>query len=156
MKSIFLLLLLSVPATAAPVASPKYSVDCTLNAVARHMRISLRDDIPRPKIFFGSQTPLSQFQDAVEPQWGFRPEKFLNAFITEKNEIYLMDEAEYYEKRNRFIDDSLAHELTHYLQVRYRGVEIATADDSVESQAVAMQDWFRETYMKAGKSPCSE
>ncbi len=108
-----------------------------LHQVARQMNITLRPDVPLPKIFLESKTPLRQFQQAIAPQWKFRPHVFANAYAIERNEIYLSDDARYYKKRNRTLDDSLAHEFVHYIQVRYRNDDLA--DDDYEMEAITVQ-----------------
>ena len=50
-----------------------------------------------------------------------------------------------YERRASTPDDSLAHELVHYLQVKY--LDEPLDDDWAESRAVEIQRWFRTTYM---------
>lgn len=156
MKAHFLLIaLLSLPAAAAPV-DLVHPVECTLSAVAAKMRVTLRADVPPPQVFLESKIPLAQFQDAVEPQWLFRPEIVLNSFIEQRNEIYLKDEGAIYAKNKRFLDDSLAHELAHYIQVKYQKAVSGSADDYLERDAVMVQTWFRETYMETGQSPCGK
>lgn len=108
-----------------------------LQQVAQQMNVTLRPDVPLPKIFLESNTPLRQFQRAIAPQWKFRPHVFANAYAAERNEIYLSDDARYYKKRNRTLDDSLAHEFVHYIQVRYRNDNLE--DDSCEMEAIDMQ-----------------
>ena len=108
-----------------------------LQQVARQMNVTLRHDVPFPKIFLENETPLRQFQQAIAPQWKFRPHVFANAYAAERNEIYLSDDARYYKKRNRTLDDSLAHEFVHYIQVRYRNDDLA--DESCETEAIAQQ-----------------
>ena len=108
-----------------------------LQQVARQMNVTLRPDVPLPKIFLESSTPLRQFQQAIAPQWRFRPHVFANAYAVERNEIYLSDDARYYRKRNRTLDDSLAHEFVHYIQVRYREDDLA--DESCETEAISQQ-----------------
>jgi len=138
------------------VARPRYSAECILAAVAWKKKINLRGDVPLPSVRYGSETPAEEFNDAVEPQWGMRPDIVLNVYVFRLNRIYLLDDAAYYMKMGRFVDDSLAHELTHYLQVKYQG--ITEMDDSDEFEAVAVQTWFRETYMRdavpAGAPAC--
>ena len=108
-----------------------------LQQVARQMNVTLRPEVPLPKIFLESKTPLRQFQQAIRPQWKFRPHVFANAYAAERNEIYLSDDARYYKRRNRTLDDSLAHEFVHYIQVRYRNDNLE--DDSCEMEAIDMQ-----------------
>lgn len=108
-----------------------------LQHVARQMNVTLRADEPVPKIFLESTTPLRQFQNAIAPQWKFRPHVFANAYAAERNEIYLSDDASYYKRRKRTLDDSLAHEFVHYIQVRYRKHDLA--DPTCEDEAIAVQ-----------------
>ncbi len=114
--------------------------------VLERKNLTLRPDIENPKIMMASKTPLKQFQDAIESQWGFRPDVLTNAYVIHTNEIYLLDEAKYYKKTKRCMDDSLAHELTHFIQVKYKGYDLN--DESLETDAVDVQTWFRETFCK--------
>lgn len=127
---------------------------CTLQAVLDHMGYTLDPSKSVPPVYLGSQIPLKQFQDAVESQWGFRPNAVLNVYVADRNEIYLLDDAEYYRKVNRFVDDSLAHEFAHYVQVMYKNASLNGNSDYLETEAVQVQTWFRETFMKPGLSPC--
>jgi hypothetical protein len=151
-----ILLFSSLANAEGKVAMPlKYSTECILQAVAMKKHISLRPEIAVPPVFVESKVPLKQFQDAIEPQWHLRPDSFLNAYIFARNEIYLLDDLEYYQKHERYIDDSLAHELTHYVQVMYQHADL-NEDDSLEGEAIDVQTWFREEFMKTGKSPCAK
>ncbi len=138
------LLVLSGPVDAdasAPVTlrhEPRY----ILEAVARQMNVTLRPDVPLPRIHFESSTQLTQFQDAVAPQWRFRPPRVANVYVVARNEIYLTDDPGYYGRLRRSLDESLAHEFAHYLQVRYFGADLA--EESCETEAVAVQFAFRE------------
>lgn len=125
----------------------RYTPEEILQAVASYQQVSLRDDVPVPKIYFESTCPLEQFQNAIEPQWNMRPERFLNAYVIHSNEIYIIDEAAYYEQLGRFIDDSLAHEFAHFLQVKYQGYAVLDSD-YLEYVAIEVQTWFRENYLK--------
>lgn len=120
----------------------QYEPRYILEAVARKMNVELRADEPLPTIHFESRTPLARFQDAVAPQWNFRPPKFANVYVVARNEIYLTDDPGYYRRLRRTLDESLAHEFTHYLQVRYQGDSLE--DESAELQAVAVQFAFRD------------
>jgi len=112
-----------------------------LARVARQMNVELRDDEPPPRVFLESRTPLAQFQDAVEAQWKHRPARFANVYAVASNEIYLSDDPSYYRRMRRTLDESLAHEFTHYVQVRYLGADLA--DESCEAQALDVQMAFR-------------
>jgi len=113
-----------------------------LESVARKMNVTLRADEPMPRIYFESSTPLAQFQEAVAPQWRLRPPMFANVYVMARNEIYLMDDAGYYRGIGRTLDESLAHEFAHYLQVRYFASTLA--DESCETEAVSLHIAFRE------------
>lgn len=112
-----------------------------LARVARQMNVELRIDEPPPRVFLESRTPLAQFQDAVQPQWKHRPARFANVYVVARNEIYLSDDPAYYRRMRRTLDESLAHEFTHYLQARYLGYDLA--DESCEAQALDVQMAFR-------------
>lgn len=126
-------------------ASLRYDPRFVLEAVARRMGIRLRPDIPVPSIRLESRTPLLRMQIAAERQWGFRPQVFVTAYASAGNEIFLIDEADHYRKHQGSPDGSLAHELVHYLQAHYLRDGFTT--DWSESQAVAVQTWFKRTYM---------
>jgi len=113
-----------------------------LEAVARKMNVTLDPNQALPRIYFESSTPLEQFRGAIAPQWGIRPPVFANAYVAARNEIYLSDDPGYYRRTRRTLDESLAHEYTHYLQVHYFAANLA--DEGCETEAVAVQIAFRE------------
>lgn len=127
------------------VATLQHDPQFILEAVATRMGVRLRPDRPPPTIRFESRTPLVRLQAAVERQWGFRPEVFTTTYATATNEIYVIDEAGFYEQSGGTLDDSVAHELVHYIQAQYRGDRFTL--EWSEAEAVAVQTWFRETYM---------
>jgi len=118
-----------------------------LAAVARRMNVALRADRPLPRVYFESSTPLAKFQDAIAPQCHFRPPLFANAYVVARNEIYLMDDPAYYRRMHRTLDESLAHEFAHYLQVMYFGADLA--DETCENEAIAIQIAFRDALEQA-------
>lgn len=126
---------------------PRY----TLEAVAREMNVRLRPDIPVPAILFQSTTPLQRFQNALAPQWGFKPSVFANAYAVARNEIYLMDDASYYTRLRRTLDDSLAHEFAHYIQVHYFRADLT--HESCELDAISVQQWFRRAHSAPPTAP---
>lgn len=136
-------------ASSSPVQPMKlrFHPQFILQEVARHLDVHLDPATPVPAIFFESDTPLRRFQDAIEAQWGFRPRAFTNAYVIERNEIYLTDDARYYLARGRTLDDSLAHELAHYLQWSYFRADLAS--DWSEAEAVSVQQWFRAAFAVA-------
>lgn len=75
-------------------------------------------------------------------------------YAIERNEIYLSDGADFYLRLKRTLDDSLAHELVHYIQARYFGEDLST--DGCEVQAVEVQRWFREEYALAKRDVVAE
>ena len=115
-----------------------------LETVAQRMQVTLRPDVPLPEIFLESTTPLHQFQDAMEAQWQFRPPLIANSYSIASNEIYLSDDASFYRRFKRTLDDSLAHEFVHYIQAHYFGEDLTT--DGCEMQAAEVQRWFREEH----------
>ena len=127
-------------------AKLQFTVDFILKNVIERKSQTFDAKLPVPKIFLESSTSLKQFQDAIEPQWGFRPDQFTNAYVVAKNEIYLMDEAGYYHETKRCMDDSLAHEFTHYIQAKYQKFDLN--DESLEWDAIDVQTWFRQVFCK--------
>jgi hypothetical protein len=127
-----------------PVAKLKYSVEFVLQKVLELKRKEYNPLIPVPSIHFESQTPLEIFQQAIEGQWGMRPQRFSNAYSVSHNMLFLNDEASYYIRTKRCMDDSLAHELTHFVQARYQGFDLH--DESLEWDAIEVQNAFRESY----------
>jgi hypothetical protein len=117
-----------------------------LEAVAQRMNIRLREEVPLPAIFLESAIPLRQFQDAMEAQWSFRPPLVANSYSIASNEIYLSDDASFYRRLKRTLDDSLAHEFVHYIQAMYLREDLTT--DGCEIQAAEIQHWFREAYAR--------
>jgi len=136
----------------APPAEPmklRFDPRFVLEAVAQRMEVTLRPDVPLPAVFIESAIPLRQFQDAMETQWNFRPPLVANAYAIARNEIYLSDDPSYYRRFKRTIDDSLAHELVHYIQVRYFQEDLAS--DGCEIQAAEIQRWFRDEHVLPGR-----
>jgi hypothetical protein len=127
----------------------EHAPDAVLRFVASQMNVALRHDVPLPSIHLESATALERFQDAVGPQWGFRPPRFANAYVVATNEIYLTDDASYYLRLRRTLDESLAHEYVHYLQVRYLEGDLDEA--SYEQDAVAVQGRLRERIALGGR-----
>ena len=128
------------------VVKLQFSADFILEQVLLKKNLTYRPEISKPKLFLESKTELSYFQEAMLPQWGFKPDIFTNAFAVLKNEVFLSDHAAYYKKHKRCMDDSLAHELTHYVQTKYQNYDLA--DESLEYEAVEIQTWFREVHCK--------
>lgn len=128
----------------AKTAQLQYAPGFILNKVLERKHHAFDSQKIPPQVLFASQVTLKQFQDDVEPQWGIRPDAITNVYVVDQNKIYLMDDAEYYDKTGRCMDDSLAHELTHFVQVVYEKWDIS--DDSTEWDAIDVQTWFRETY----------
>lgn len=112
-----------------------------LRAVAMRMGVTLRPEIPVPKVLLESETPLSRLQAVSERQWGFRPRAFVSMYASTTNEIYLVDDAAAYGKRGGTLDDVLAHEYTHYLQETY--LKTMRRAEWSEFEAVSVQTWFR-------------
>ncbi len=134
------------PAKKPRVVKLQFTADFILEQVLLKKNLSYRPEIAKPKLFLESKTKLSYFQEAMLPQWGFKPDVFTNAFAVLKNEVFLSDQAAYYKKYKRCMDDSMAHELTHYVQTKYQNYDLA--DESLETEAVEIQSWFREVHCK--------
>ncbi len=129
-------------------ANLRYSRTCILQAVAFRMKVQLSPGIPAPVVRLQGDTPLKEFQDDIEPQWDMRPDIFANAYVPHAGKIFLIDEADFYRKMSRYLDDSLAHEYVHFLQVRYKNIPMKDFGDGEEWQAMEVQTWFRDNYFK--------
>ncbi|OFZ31311.1 MAG: hypothetical protein A2622_01605 [Bdellovibrionales bacterium RIFCSPHIGHO2_01_FULL_40_29] len=127
-----------------PTAQLQFSVDFILQQVLARKNKEFRPEIAIPKVSMESQTDLKYFQETMSPQWGLVPQDFSNAYSVAKNEVFIGDNAGYYKKHQRCIDDSLAHELAHYVQSQYQKYDLN--DESLEFEAIDIQTWFRETY----------
>jgi hypothetical protein len=113
------------PITPSPL---RYTPECILQAVLKYKNATPRLDLPIPKIYLGSETTLRQMRDALYPhQWTALPTEFSNAYAYKqgRNEIYLLDDAKYNAKHGRYTDDSLAHELIHFVQVKYQNADLS-------------------------------
>lgn len=146
MKTLITILLLSFTTSilAKGPAQLKYQVDFLFSKVLEKKRQTKNPAIPFPTIYYASKTPLKQFQDAIEGQWGMRPDLITNAYAQANNEIYMLDDADYYESNKRCMDDSLVHELVHFVQVKYLNWDLN--DESLEWDAVEIQTDFRNEF----------
>lgn len=119
--------------------------DCLLQLVRSKMKSTA--DSQAPSLRLESETPLIEFQDAIELAWGSRPDRFGNVFVPQKNTIYLLNRLDAY-RSPRTPVDSLVHELVHFVQVMDRngGQFLGLDQDQLEVEAVAIQTWFRETH----------
>lgn len=175
-----LLAALSLPAAAAPalpglhsggaVVRLRQAPACVLHAVAGRMaeqigrhrgpavEQALREAAQQPGlpvVRLESESSLEEFARDIAPQ---NPDAgvFSNFYAVAAGKIFLIDEAGYYARLNRFIEDSLAHEWTHYLQVRYLGYTVAQlGTDDAEMMAQDYQSWYREEHARPGRpAPC--
>lgn len=118
---------------------------CILQLTMAELNVTPRAEIPVPRLRLESETPLSEFQDAVEVGWHFRPDVFMNVYTPASNQIFLMTAPGSY-RNGRSIYDSLAHEYTHFIQVKYRNTPLDQFGDAEEAQAVDVQTAFRQKY----------
>jgi hypothetical protein len=152
MKNTFIVILsfcFLLPAVAGPrpkLAKLRYPVEFLFEQVLKMKKQELRPEIPFPQIHYESKISLKFFQDMIESQWQMRPDVITNAFAVESNLIFLIDEDKFYRRTNRCMDDSLVHELVHYVQVKYQKWDVH--DESLEWEAVDIQTRFREEFCK--------
>ncbi len=128
----------------------RYSFEFLVQKVLERKNQVFNPLIPLPDLKMESKTPLKVFQDAIESQWGFRPDHFTNAFSVKDNTIFILDDASYYERNGRCMDDSLVHELVHYVQDKYLHWDLN--DESLEWDAIDIQTEFRNEYCPIKKS----
>ena len=132
----------------------RFEQDCILQAVTIHMGVSLRGTVAPPAVSLSSATPPAAFQKAAQAEWDVMTDRLTNAYFAGRNWIFLIDTHSLYQQ-GRTLDDSLAHEYAHFLQVRYRAVNPAHNDRN-EREAIAVEHWFRATFMSpfAPPHPC--
>lgn len=153
MRTLLLAAALAAPVSAGIRRMPlRHDPACVLQAVAFAMNVRLDPSIAPPELRLETRTPLAEFADALEPQWGSRPGVFTNAYAPGVNKVFLIEDAAYYERFGRDIADSLAHEYAHFIQVRYKGLAIGDFGDNEEAEAVSVQTWFRDNYVR-GAAP---
>lgn len=129
---------------AGPVVESR---DCVLMLISDRMGVRLEPAKPVPDVRVEGTFPLKEYQDSIEKFWGWRPDVVVNVFNPITSEIFMMADTTYYRPRGRSIFDSLAHELTHYIQFAYFNADFKDPTaDMLESQAVDVQNWFRETH----------
>lgn len=106
-----------------------------------------------PTVHLESRTTLAEFQEAVRPQEP-HANVFSNFFAVAANKIFLIEDEPYYTRLKRHIEDSLAHEYAHYLQVTYLNYSVANlATDDAEFMAVEYQSRYRDAYVRTGRAP---
>lgn len=136
----------------------RHAERCIFTTVARHMKVSVRSSETLPAVYYASQIELFEFQNALKAEYGTASgyDVVTNVFLPKQNAIYLTDFSRFYQK-GRTLDDSLAHEFAHYFQFYHLGAKDDPAPDydRLESEAIAVQEWFRAAYAPAGTSPCA-
>ena len=141
---LFSFLLFAITVNGQNMAQLKYEPLFILKQILKHKDLAYKPEIPFPDLFFASKTQTEIFQEDIFPQWGFKPDFITNVYVAHSNHIYISDDQSYYDEMKRCMDDSLAHELTHYIQYKYRGWDLN--DDSLEWDAIDTQTWFRENH----------
>lgn len=131
---------LAPEARAAEPVRLRFDTAFVLERVADLLGATLRPDRAPPVVRLESATPLAEFRDAMAAQWGFVPPAFSNGYAIARNEIFLIDDPSHYARLGRTIDDALAHELAHYVQVRYFDADLHAP--TWEQEAIAVQAWF--------------
>lgn len=121
-------------------------MDFIFEKVLELKRQQLRPEVPLPALRFSSTTTLEEFQLSMLEQWGMRVDHITNAYSLKYHKIFLMDDSTYYQRTGRCMDDSLAHELTHFVQAKYQGFDLN--DESLEWDAIDVQTAFREAWCK--------
>lgn len=145
-KIIFFFILIGIQSLAYQPAELRYSPEQIFDKVLKIMNLEKMSFIPFPELVFANKANLEEFQEDVFPQWGMKPDFITNVYIAHRNKIYLLDDKRYYEENGRCIDDSLAHELVHYIQVKYRNIPIEYFDDGMELEAIDIQSRFRDVF----------
>jgi hypothetical protein len=158
MRAIFsiLLILSSVQANAAGILPAselehvRNSVPCVLDFVLKKNWKTFDSAIPLPRVVFSHEVTVEEFNKSVASPYTYYP-TVQNAFVPKENTIYLDSRTVVYEKYGKTLIDSLAHELTHYVQHFYwHYTEEDAYSDGAESLAVRTQFAFREEDSNTG------
>ncbi|MCB9073375.1 MAG: hypothetical protein H6623_07115 [Bdellovibrionaceae bacterium] len=121
-------------------------------------KVAVNPNIPPPTLIVDVDADLTEFQNLAEAQIGLKPDTIFNIYIPAVNRIYLNSSYKSAET-GRSAYDTLAHELTHFFQVKYDGSSIADFTDAEEQEAISIQTQFREMYganIKNGKFECPQ
>lgn len=118
---------------------------CVFQLTLAEMGLNHRPEVEMPRLRLEHETSLTEFQDAVEPSWGFRPDVFLNVYTPSTNQIFLMTAPGSY-RPGRSVYSSLAHEYVHFIQVKYRGIPIDAFGDAEEFEAIVIQNQLQERW----------
>lgn len=116
----------------------QYSDD-VMKIVAEKMKISLKENIPKPRIVTNDEITQKEFNNLL----GY-PDDFFNTMCP-----YYFDNVNTILVLNELKIDTLAHEFVHYFQVKYRNYDLHNGPaDAFEQEAVSIQHWFRDNYIK--------
>lgn len=115
--------------------------DSIMAIVAGRMNIKLDKNIPKPKIITDDEITTQEFSRLL----GY-PEDYFTAvcpyYFQDQNMILVLNQTRL---------DTLAHEFVHYFQVQYQKIDLKSNPayaDTMEFQAVYIQHWFKDEYMK--------
>ena len=118
----------------------QYSEDI-LKIVINKKGLKINEKIPQPKIITEDEITLKEFNENL----GYSPDFFNGIFpyyVQKHNKIIVLNNSKL---------DTLAHEFVHYFQAKYQKInieEIYDPGNSLESEAVTVQKWFKEKYLK--------
>ena len=114
---------------------------CLLELVRHHLQIKNPAQLS-PALKTEMETPLEEFQDAMQSYWKFRPDAFTNVYDIQINTIFMSTRLQNYHSP-RSPMDSLVHELTHFVQVH--DLNGGSGDEDIlEGEAIQVQTWFRD------------
>ena len=118
----------------APAERYDAEIEAVFQAVAHIMGITIREEIPRPRILVGKEVDPAMFSRYAGFDTGG---KIFSAYFPEPNLIVL----------HRQQRHTLAHEFAHYFQVKYQGYDpLKEGDgrDTSEREATAVERIFRD------------
>ncbi|MDP2907845.1 MAG: hypothetical protein Q8O03_07950 [Nanoarchaeota archaeon] len=124
----------------------QYSDDI-IKIVAEKMHIKLDEKIPKPKIITEKEMTLDEYNRRAyefSKKAGYPLTKPLEAmcstYFVEENEILISEDRKLH---------TLAHELVHYLQIKYRQDDpLNDPYDNLEREAIYIQLEFKDKYLK--------
>jgi hypothetical protein len=146
--SLIMMCSLTEAASALAFTTIKEKAQCVFLAVAERMKVPkvVLSEGP-PALVYSEESSVDEFNLANEGYLKFKVGAFLNIYNAKTNTVFLATDPGRY-KAPRTALDSMAHEFTHFFQFIEVGRDLNSPilySDEAESEAVRVQEWFRET-----------
>lgn len=120
----------------------QYSDDI-MSMVADSMKMKIKKSIARPRVVRSDEITLQEFNKLFNLEEGYSFREMFPIYSSQENLIVVLTDSKL---------DSLAHQYVHYFQVKYRqeSLDYRVYFDSLEYEAVQIQEGFRKLHLKTG------